>query len=103
MAFEDKRLRCADCGAEFVWTAGEQQFYADKQLSNEPRRCRNCKSKRAAQRAAAPKSPREPVETVARCSACGRDTTVPFRPVDGRPVYCRDCFQQRRQRGAPRR
>jgi CxxC-x17-CxxC domain-containing protein len=30
------------------------------------------------------------------CSQCGKETTVPFRPTQGRPVLCRDCFQQRR-------
>ena len=45
MEFQDRILRCVDCGAEFVWTAGEQQFFADKNFKNEPKRCKACKSK----------------------------------------------------------
>jgi CxxC-x17-CxxC domain-containing protein len=104
MVFTDKSLQCVDCGADFVWTAGEQAFYADKQFTHEPRRCRACKSKRAAARPADPPSaapppvgPRESVEVQATCSSCGRATTVPFRPSQGRPVYCRGCFQQRKR------
>ena len=40
MEFQDKSLRCVDCGAEFIWTAGEQLFFADKQFKNEPKRCK---------------------------------------------------------------
>ena len=39
-------------------------------------------------------------ETKTTCSQCGKDTTVPFRPTQGRPVFCRECFQQRRAMGA---
>ncbi|MBM3777357.1 MAG: zinc-binding protein [Acidimicrobiia bacterium] len=99
MEYQDKSLRCVDCGAEFVWTAGEQLFFADKQFKNEPKRCRACKTKRAT-RAAAPPPARERVETTTTCSACGKETTVPFRPTQGRPVFCRDCFQQRKVPGA---
>ena len=56
MEFQDKSLRCVDCGSEFIWTAGEQLFFADKQFKNEPKRCKACKAKRAnrAQRGSAP-------------------------------------------------
>ena len=47
MEFQDKTLRCVDCGSEFIWTAGEQLFFADKQFKNEPKRCKTCKAKRA--------------------------------------------------------
>jgi CxxC-x17-CxxC domain-containing protein len=100
MAFTDKSLQCVDCGAGFVWTAGEQAFYADKHFTHEPRRCRACKAKRAAARPAEPPSaPRDRHEAEATCTACGRATTVPFRPSPGRPIYCRECFQQRRRGG----
>jgi len=39
-------------------------------------------------------------ETKTNCSQCGKETTVPFRPTQGRPVFCRECFQQRRSMGA---
>ena len=47
MEYRDKVLKCAECGAEFVFTAGEQMFFADKGFKNEPKRCKSCKAKRA--------------------------------------------------------
>ena len=47
MEFQDKSLSCVDCGSEFIWTAGEQLFFADKNFKNEPKRCKGCKAKRA--------------------------------------------------------
>ena len=46
MAFEDKTLVCKECGKEFTFTAGEQEFYAEKGFENEPARCRDCRDKR---------------------------------------------------------
>ncbi len=99
MEFQDKSLRCVDCGEEFIWTAGEQLFFADKQFKNEPKRCKSCKVSRANRPSSGPGG-RERVETQATCSACGKDTTVPFRPTQGRPVFCKECFQQRKISGA---
>ena len=99
MEFQDRILSCVDCGAEFIWTAGEQQFFADKNFKNEPKRCKDCKGKRAARPAGGGTS-RERVETVAMCSACGKETTVPFKPTQGRPVFCKECFQSRKFTGA---
>jgi CxxC-x17-CxxC domain-containing protein len=100
MEFQDKNLRCVDCGGEFIWTAGEQLFFADKNFKNEPKRCKPCKSKRATRITAGQPVGRERVETTTTCSACGKETTVPFRPTQGRPVFCRECFQQRKFAGA---
>lgn len=100
MEFQDKTLNCVDCGAPFVWTAGEQLFFADKNFKNEPKRCKACKAKRAARPAAGSAVGRERVETTTNCSACGKETTVPFRPTQGRPVFCRECFQSRKFAGA---
>ena len=94
MEYHDRVLKCADCGAEFVFTAGEQMFFADKGFKNEPKRCKNCKSKRGASSGGGGNSHRS--ETRTTCSQCGKETTVPFKPTQGRPVYCRECFQQRR-------
>jgi CxxC-x17-CxxC domain-containing protein len=97
--FQDRVLRCVDCSAEFVFSAGEQQFYHDRNFTNEPRRCKTCKGKRlsgSGDRGA----PAKRVETSATCSQCGRETTVPFRPTQGRPVFCRECFQSRKATGA---
>ena len=98
--FQDRILKCVDCSADFVFTAGEQHFFHDKNFNNEPKRCKACKSKRVAVLTAAPSS-REArqftrVETRATCSQCGKDTTVPFRPTQGRPIFCRECFTQKR-------
>ena len=92
MEFQDKSLICVDCGAPFIWTAGEQLFFADKNFKNEPKRCKNCKTKRqGSQGSGFAKS-----ETMTTCSQCGRETTVPFKPTQGRPVYCRECFLSRK-------
>ena len=74
MEFQDKSLHCVDCGTEFIWTAGEQLFFADKNFKNEPKRCKSCKAKRASRPAAGPIA-RERVETTTNCSACGKETT----------------------------
>ena len=47
MEFTDRALKCVDCGAEFVFTAGEQLFFYDKQFKNDPKHCKQCKAKRA--------------------------------------------------------
>jgi len=100
MEFQDKTLNCVDCGTPFVWTAGEQLFFADKNFKNEPKRCKGCKAKRAARPSGGGGMGRERVETTTNCSACGKETTVPFRPTQGRPVFCRECFQSRKFAGA---
>ncbi len=96
--FKDKTLKCVDCGADFVFTAGEQLFFADKNFKNEPKRCKSCKAKRNATLGGG--GGYQKVETTATCSQCGKETTVPFKPTQGRPVYCRECFQQRRAASA---
>jgi CxxC-x17-CxxC domain-containing protein len=100
--FQDRVLKCIDCGTDFVFTAGEQQFYHDKQFRNEPKRCKACKTKRqnGDSERGERGGPAGRVETSAICSQCGRDTTVPFRPTQGRPVFCRQCFQGRKAAGA---
>ena len=97
MEFQDRVLKCIDCGADFVFTAGEQLFFHDKQFKNEPKRCKACKTKRATMvGSGSGNSGYQKVETRTVCSQCGKETTVPFKPTQGRPVFCRECFQQRR-------
>jgi CxxC-x17-CxxC domain-containing protein len=97
MEFQDKTLKCVDCGADFVFTAGEQLFFHDKQFKNEPKRCKACKGKRSqALGLQSSGSNYQKVETKTMCSNCGKETTVPFKPTQGRPVYCRECFQGKR-------
>ena len=102
LQFQDKLLKCVDCGADFLFTAGEQLFFHDKQFKNEPKRCKACKARRVAVLGAAPiyHTPYARVETRATCSQCGKQTTVPFRPTQGRPVFCRECFLQKRHQAA---
>lgn len=97
MEYHDRVLKCVDCSAEFVFTAGEQQFYADKGFKNEPKRCKGCKSRRGSgERGGGGGYGQQRSETRTNCSQCGKETTVPFKPTQGRPVFCRECFQQRR-------
>ena len=84
--YTDKTLTCKECGAEFVFTAGEQEFYAERGFVNEPQRCKEC---RFARKAAA-KAPREMHDAI--CASCGAACKVPFQPKDDRPVYCSECF-----------
>ncbi|NLE94684.1 MAG: hypothetical protein GX600_03220 [Dehalococcoidia bacterium] len=50
MSFEDKTIKCADCGTDFTFSASEQQFFAEKGFTNEPRRCPVCRRNRRQQR-----------------------------------------------------
>ena len=82
--YEDKTLVCKECGKEFVFTAGEQEFYAERGFQNEPQRCKA-------------RGPRE--FFTATCAACGGEARVPFEPKSDRPVYCSDCFAKMRENG----
>ena len=91
--YEDKTLVCKDCGNEFIFSAGEQAFYAEKGFQNEPTRCRVCRMARKATRPAAGAA-REMFDAV--CAECGKATKVPFQPREDRPVFCSECFAARR-------
>ena len=93
--FQDKTLICRDCGAEFVFTAGEQQFYAEKGFQNEPVRCKECRdTKKNSRGDRGDRGEREMFDAV--CAACGAPTRIPFQPKNDRPIYCSACFQSRR-------
>lgn len=93
MPFTDKTLTCRECGQQFAFTAGEQEFYASRGLRNEPGRCPAC---RAARRQNRPPGgpPAERTMYPAVCAACGAETQVPFEPRQDRPVYCLNCFSK---------
>ncbi len=96
--FDDRILLCSDCHSHFVFTAGEQLFFHDKQFKNDPKRCKPCKSRRSGLAAVAngtglAAAGLARTETRTECSECGVQTTVPFKPTQGRPVLCRQCFQ----------
>lgn len=92
MALEDKSLTCRDCGGTFAFTAGEQGFYLEKGLLNEPQRCATCRVNRRRDRTGG--GSRE--TTTVACASCGGNATVPFVPRLDRPVYCSTCFEQER-------
>ena len=118
MPFEDKTIVCSDCNTEFVHSAEDQERYAERGFTNDPKRCRECREKRkqqsrgggggggggggnggyrggggGARREFDRRPPREQFEVI--CAECGTTTTVPFKPRGDRPVYCRDCFRQK--------
>ena len=89
MSYEDKTLKCKICGNDFTWTSGEQEFYASKGLQNEPQRCPECRIQKKRERS----ERKENVSVI--CAQCGKETTVPFKPNGSKPVYCRECFEER--------
>lgn len=92
MAIENRTLTCKDCGAEFLFSAEEQEFYAEKGFLNDPARCMDCRKTRKRQRNS---REREMFDVI--CADCGCETQVPFKPTEDRPVYCRDCYQKQRE------
>jgi CxxC-x17-CxxC domain-containing protein len=123
MSYADKTITCRDCGMDFVFTSGEQEFYAQKGFTNEPTRCPSCRQQRKAGGGGRSgggysssrgyddgdsygggrssggggysNGPREMHS--ATCASCGKEALVPFVPRGDKPVYCSDCFQQQRQ------
>ena len=90
--YEDKTLKCKECGNDFVFTAGEQEFYAEKGFQNEPQRCKACRAKRKN----VTREQKEMFETT--CANCGGPAKVPFQPTSDRPVYCSECFAAMKQK-----
>jgi CxxC-x17-CxxC domain-containing protein len=104
VAYTDKVLQCADCGVDFVFSASEQEFFAQKGFASAPKRCASCRAQRRASMGGSSygngggnggggyaRGPRELFD--ATCARCGKETQVPFRPTGARPVYCSDCFR----------
>jgi CxxC-x17-CxxC domain-containing protein len=107
VAYTDQVITCADCGIDFVFSASEQAFFAEKGFASAPKRCASCRSQRRAGGGGGSsygagggfseggdRGPREMHDAV--CARCGKDTQVPFRPTGARPVYCSDCFRMMR-------
>ncbi len=102
LSLVDVTLTCRECGSEFIFTAGEQQFYQSKGLVNQPTRCQPCRQLAKASRqgsgggygSSGPRPPRQMHEVV--CADCGTLTQVPFEPKYDRPVYCSACFESHR-------
>ena len=108
VAYTDQVINCSDCGIDFVFSASEQEFFAEKGFSSAPKRCSSCRAQRRASGGGASSygngggysggggfdRPREMHD--ATCARCGNETQVPFRPTGARPVYCSDCFRMMR-------
>jgi CxxC-x17-CxxC domain-containing protein len=114
VSYADKTLNCRDCGTAFIFTEGEQAFYAQKGFTNEPGRCPECRSARKTRMGGGggggmaydsdrgyggggggyQRAPRQMFTTT--CSSCGGTATVPFEPRGDKPVYCSACFEQQR-------
>ena len=118
--YTNKTLTCADCGQEFVFTASEQDFYAQRGFTEprlrlvpgqpQGRPQRRLRRRRVVGSYGAGGGysaggyggggggyrdrPREMFS--ATCSNCGKEAQVPFRPTSGKPVYCSDCFRSMR-------
>jgi CxxC-x17-CxxC domain-containing protein len=104
VAYVDRTLTCVECGQEFVFTAGDQEFHASKGFTNEPKRCRSCRMARRDRLGGTTsgyagnsggyggRPAREMYPAI--CAQCGAETQVPFQPRGDRPVYCNDCFRK---------
>jgi len=100
MSYQDKSIKCFDCGTTFTFSADEQEQFASRGYTNEPKRCPSCRQARKAQQTGNSgygshsnyNSARQMFP--AKCAECGRDTQVPFEPRSGRPVYCSDCYRK---------
>ncbi len=98
MSFQEKSIKCFDCGSDFTFTTEEQEFFSSKGFTNEPKRCPSCRQARKERQngngyqksSSTYQSQRQMFPTT--CSRCGKTTEVPFEPREGRPVYCRDCY-----------
>lgn len=91
----DRTLVCKECNQEFIFTAGEQDFYAEKGFTNEPGRCPQCRQNKRNEhnRGGRGRGERQLYDAV--CARCGVQTQVPFQPRQDREVLCRDCFRSK--------
>ncbi|MFC1861679.1 zinc-ribbon domain containing protein [Chloroflexota bacterium] len=97
MSFEDRSIQCSDCGATFIFSAGEQEFYASRGYDNDPKRCSECRQAKKAERygnGGGYRAQRQMFPAV--CAQCGKETEVPFEPREERPVYCSECYSKNR-------
>ena len=124
MSFANKTLTCRDCGTDFIFTAGEQEFYAQKGFTNEPTRCPSCRQANKARNGGGRRERDsysgggygggggyssgggyggggsyggERQMHTTTCASCGKEAQVPFVPRGDKPVYCSDCFRSQRQ------
>src|SRR5256885_13447869 len=105
MSFSDITLTCKDCGNPFVFTAGEQEFYQQRGLMNQPGRCTDCRAARkasggggssygGASRGGGYGGERE--FFTATCSSRGKEARVPLQPRGDKPFHFRSWFETKR-------
>lgn len=97
MSFVEKSLQCSDCGTSFTFSVEEQEFFAKKGYTNEPKRCPSCREAKRGQRSGGGGGGGRPANRQmfpAVCAECGTETQVPFEPREGRPVYCSRCYDK---------
>lgn len=103
MSYEDRTLTCQDCGGDFIFSADDQAYHAEKGYTNEPKRCPSCRAARKSERGGGGGGGgggyRQREMHPAVCASCGKDTEVPFLPRGDRPVYCSDCFSKQPSSG----
>jgi CxxC-x17-CxxC domain-containing protein len=125
LSYTDRSLTCRDCGQAFVFSTGEQEFFAQKGFTNAPSRCPECRSARKASGGGGGGyssggygsggyssggygsggyssgggggyGRQDRQLYSATCSGCGNEARVPFQPRGDKPVYCSDCFSKTR-------
>ena len=96
MSFQEKSIVCSDCGATFTFSTEEQELFASRGYTNEPKRCPSCRQSRKAERYGNSGYSYKPRREMfpATCAQCGKETQVPFEPRGDRPVYCSDCYNK---------
>jgi len=101
MSLTDKTLQCAECAGSFTFTTAEQELFASRGYTNEPKRCPACREAHRSQQGFTGGSDRYGYRAQremypAVCASCGKQTQIPFQPRQGRPVYCSDCYSRER-------
>ena len=94
MSYQDKQITCSDCGTTFTFGVRDQEFFASKGFTNEPKRCPSCRAakKQSTGCGYGSSAPRQMYPV--KCATCGKDTEVPFAPRGDKPVYCSDCYRK---------
>ena len=93
MTYEERTLTCAECGSEFVFSADDQEFHAQRGYQD-PKRCSSCRQARRGGGGSRGGDYSTMYEAV--CASCGGTARVPFQPRQDRPVYCSDCFSKQK-------
>ena len=94
MSYQDKQITCSDCGTTFTFGVRDQEFFASKGFTNEPKRCPSCRAAKKQNTGGGYGSSAPRQMYPVKCATCGKDTEVPFAPRGDKPVYCSDCYRK---------